>query len=131
VKAEMLDLCASYNIAIREIMYNVRQNVKTECTGCVRSGAGDVYICGSSDVKFIENLMNVYLRKKKVSNFCNKAAEKIYQTLPSVFNFLAGKLKDEMSSEELFLKSFSGGVPIYIRQCERSQRKLVNVSFDV
>jgi hypothetical protein len=119
---ELAYLNAAYNSMLRDFLAHVRLNIRSDCAGCVRSAAGDMFICGRSSSRCIESLLHVCLQKKRIANR-TKGLEFLYENIPHIFPAIARRLKEEMRDEENLMKKFSGGLPDYVKHCQGNERK--------
>jgi hypothetical protein len=114
VRSEMVSLCSTYNCVLRELVSQVRSNVRSNCNGCMRSGPGDIFTCGKTDACCLEAALHIVLQKKKIANR-NKALDFVFENITHIFVSVARRIKEEMRCEENLLKYFAGGIPDYVK----------------
>lgn len=125
-------LKATYNATLRDFLAHARLNIRSDCAGCVRSGPGDMFICGRSSSLCIESLLHVCLQKKRIANR-TKGLEFLYENISHIFPAIARRLKEEMHEEENLLKKFSGGLPDYVKHFQSDEKKFLlgeNMDYD-
>lgn len=132
-RCEISYLMSTYNVVLREIVAFTRINIRSDCSGCMRSGPGDMYNCGRGDTLCIESMLHMCLQKKRLANR-NKCLEFVYENISYIFPTIARRLKEEMHHEEHLLNYYSGGMPEYVKHCNDKERKFPmsnNMDYDM
>lgn len=112
----------TYNVALREFVMFARLSTRANCTGCMRSDAGTQFICGRGDSVCIEALLHSHLQRKIIAGR-HKCLKFVYENIAYIFPTVARRLKEEMFNEENLLKYYSGGIPDYVKHCNRPERR--------
>jgi hypothetical protein len=101
-RCEINYLMSTYNVVLREILVQTRNNICSDCFGFMRSEPGE-FSCAKGDTNCIAKALYLGLQKKRITNR-KQCLEFVFENISRIFPTIARRLKKEMHNEELMFK---------------------------
>jgi hypothetical protein len=120
---DMKKLQSVYCSVLRQIVAKTRENLRSDCFGCMRGAPGDAFICSRGDVRCIEMKLYMCLQKKRIANQ-RKCYEFVYENIAHIFPAAAKCLKEEMRQEEGLINKYPGGLPDHVQHCKPNEKQI-------
>lgn len=112
-RCEINYLMSTYNVVLREILVQTRNNIRSDCFGCMRSEPGE-FSCAKGDTNCVETALYLCLQKKRIANR-KQCLEFVFENISHIFPTIARRLKKEMHNEEHMFKYSSEGSLEYVK----------------
>jgi hypothetical protein len=92
---EMIYLQSLYQMLIRDLVTTTKNTIRTNCSGCARSG--DALVCSRGDSLCIELMLHKCIQRKRLEN-PSKCLESVYNIICDNFPIISRRIKMELCS---------------------------------